>query len=97
MRLGAAGVERQVDQYRHRHAAGRRAGSGAWRFDTAAPRRHSRLCAEARLTLAEAQLAVVARDALPAAAGGQALIAVCDSHGLDDAVRVLDPWLRARD
>jgi hypothetical protein len=29
-----------------------------WRFDIASPRWHARLCAEARLTLAEAQLAV---------------------------------------
>ena len=47
-----------------------------WRFDTAAPRWHGRLCAEARLTLTEAQLAVAALDALAgpgAVAGGQAL------------------------
>jgi hypothetical protein len=71
-----------------------------WRFDTAAPRWHSRLCAEARLTLAEAQLAVSALDALPgpgAVAGGQALVGICDAHGLEDAVRVLDAWLNARD
>jgi hypothetical protein len=40
------------------------------------------------LTLAEAQLAVSALDALPgpdAVDGGQALVAICDSHGLDDA------------
>jgi hypothetical protein len=35
-----------------------------WRFDTAAPRWHARLCEEARLTLADAQLAVSALDAL---------------------------------
>jgi hypothetical protein len=69
-------------------------------FDTAAPRWHGRLCAEARLTLTEAQLAVAALDALPGAgalAGGQALVAICDAHGLDDAVGVLDGWLSARD
>ena len=71
-----------------------------WRFDTAAPRWHARLCAEARLTLTEAQLAVSALDALAgpgARAGGQALVALCDSHGLDDASGVLDAWLNARD
>jgi hypothetical protein len=70
-----------------------------WRFETAAPRWHARLCAEARLTLPEAQLAVSALDALGgpgAVAGGQALVAICGAHGLDDAVGVLDAWLGAR-
>jgi hypothetical protein len=31
-----------------------------WRFETAAPRWHARLCDEARLTLVEAQLAISA-------------------------------------
>jgi hypothetical protein len=35
-----------------------------WRFETAAPRWHALLCAEARLTLAEAQFAVPALNAL---------------------------------
>jgi hypothetical protein len=67
-----------------------------WRFEKAAPRWHARLCAEARLTLPEAQLALAALQALagPGAVGrGQALIAICDGHGLDDAVSVLDAWL----
>jgi hypothetical protein len=71
-----------------------------WRFDTAAPRWHARLCAEARLTLTEAQLAVAALDAMSgpsATAGGQALVAICSTHGLDDAVGVLDEWLTGRD
>ncbi len=71
-----------------------------WRFDTAAPRWHFWLCAEARLTLPEADLAVAALAALPgpgAIAGGQALVGICDTHGLDDAVGVLDSWLSARD
>ena len=71
-----------------------------WRFETAAPRWHARLCAEARLTLTEAQLAIAALDALAgpsAAAGGQALVGICDTHGIDDAVNVLDAWLSARD
>jgi hypothetical protein len=71
-----------------------------WRFETAAPRWHARLCHEARLTLAEAHLAVAALDALAgpgAVAGGQALVGICDAHGLDDAMSVLDGWLSARD
>jgi hypothetical protein len=70
-----------------------------WRFERAAPRWHARLCAEARLTLAEAQLAVSALDALAgpgAVAGGHALIALCDVHGLEDVSGVLDIWLNGR-
>ena len=70
-----------------------------WRFDTAAPRWHGRLCAEARLTLTEAQLAVAALEVMSgpsAVAGGQALVTICDRHGLDDAVAVLSRWLDAR-
>jgi hypothetical protein len=69
-------------------------------FEKAAPRWHARLCNEARLTLPEAQLALSALHALRgcgAVGGGQALVAICDSHGLDDAVGVLDTWLNARD
>jgi hypothetical protein len=71
-----------------------------WRFETAAPRWHARLCAEARLTLPEAQLALSAVHALggPGAVGaGQALVGICDVHRLDDVVRVLDTWLNARE
>jgi hypothetical protein len=71
-----------------------------WRFEAAAPRWHARLCAEARLTLPEAHLALAALDALTgpgAVGGGQALVAVCGAHGLDDAVGVLDAWLDARE
>jgi hypothetical protein len=71
-----------------------------WWFEKAAPRWHARLCAEARLTLAEAQLALAALHALagPGAVGGvQALVAVCDSHGLDGAAGVLESWLNARE
>jgi hypothetical protein len=63
-----------------------------WRFHTAAPRWHSRLCAEARLTM-EAQLALAALQALGgpgAIAGGQALTALCAVHRLNDAAGVLD-------
>ena len=68
-----------------------------WRFQTAAPRWHGRLCAETRLTIEEAQLALGSLDALGgpgAAAGGQALAAICATHGLDDSVVVLDAWLQ---
>jgi hypothetical protein len=71
-----------------------------WRFETAAPRWHARLCDEARLTLAETQLALSALHALarPGAVGGaQGLVAVCSAHGLDDAVGALDAWLDAYD
>ena len=65
-----------------------------WRLETAAPRWHARLCDETPLTLAEAQLAVSPLDALAgpgAVAAGQALIATCDLHGLDDAVGCCAP------
>ena len=71
-----------------------------WRFETAAPRWHARLCAEARLTLPESHLALAALQALSgpsARGGGQALLAVCSAHGLDDAVGVLGAWLDAQD
>jgi hypothetical protein len=70
-----------------------------WRFE-AAPRWHARLCAEARLTLPESQLALAALQALAgpgAVGGGRALVAVCSAHGLDDAVGVLDGWLDSHD
>jgi hypothetical protein len=70
-----------------------------WRFEAAAPHWQARLCAEARLTLPEAQLALAALHALSgpgAVGGGQALVAVCSAHGLDDAVDVLDAWLDAQ-
>jgi hypothetical protein len=70
-----------------------------WRFETAAPRWHARLCEETRLTLAEAQLALSALHALGGAglsAGGQALTAICGVHGLDDA-GVVNAWLDARE
>ena len=69
-----------------------------WRYHTAAPRWHSRLCAEARLTIEEAQFALAALQALGGpggSAGAQALTAICGVHGLDDAAGVLDTWLDA--
>jgi hypothetical protein len=71
-----------------------------WRFEAVAPRWHARLCDEARRTLPEAGLALAALQALAgqgAVGGGQALIAICDGHGLDDAVGVLDAWLNTRE
>ena len=56
-----------------------------WRHDTAAPRWLARLCAEARLTMTETQLAVAALDALAgpsAVAGGQALAGICDAPSM---------------
>jgi hypothetical protein len=67
-----------------------------WRFEKAAPRWHARLCAEAQLTLPEAQPALAALQALAGpgvVGGGQALVSMCEAHGLDDAVSVLDAWL----
>jgi hypothetical protein len=46
------------------------------------------------------QLAVSALDALAgpgAAGGGQALVAICSTHGLDGAVEVMDTWLTAHE
>jgi hypothetical protein len=68
-----------------------------WRYEKAAPRWHARLCDEAQLTLPEAQLALGALHTPGAVGGGQALVAVCSAHGLDDAVGVLDAWLDAHD
>ena len=71
-----------------------------WRCQTAAPRWHGRLCAEARLTVEEAQLALAALHALAgpgAGAGGQALTALCAAHRLDDSARVLERWQKAHD
>jgi hypothetical protein len=62
-----------------------------WRFESAAPRWHGRPCDEARLTLREAQLALASLQALcgpGAVGGGQALVAVCDAHGLEDAATI---------
>jgi hypothetical protein len=70
------------------------------RFEQAAPRRHARLCHEARLTLPEAQLALAALEAVAgpgAVCGRQALVAICDMHGLNEVVGVLNTWLNARE
>jgi hypothetical protein len=70
-----------------------------WRFEAAAPRWHARLCSEAPLTLSDAQLGLAALHALRgpgAEAGGRALVAICRTHGLNDAVGVLEAWLNIR-
>jgi hypothetical protein len=69
------------------------------RFDRAVPRWHARLCSEHRLSSGEAQLALAALNALPGPgveAAVQSLAALCDAHGLRQAVRVLETWLAAR-
>jgi hypothetical protein len=69
------------------------------RFDRAVPRWHARLCTERRLSAGEAQLALGALNALPgtgALGGAQALAAVCELHGLDREVQVLERWIDAQ-
>jgi hypothetical protein len=69
------------------------------RFDRAAMRWHRRLCADARLPLTDANLALtglIAMGRRPDGAGGHAVLAVCDAHGLDDAAAVLERWMDAR-
>jgi hypothetical protein len=66
------------------------------RFDRGVPRWHARLCTEGRLSAAEAQLALAALNALPGAAGStaaHALAALCEAHGLDREVRVVENWI----
>ena len=67
-----------------------------WRFDIAASRWHGRLCTEARLTLEEAQLALAGLHALGgpgATAGAEALSLLCERHGLNDSMEVLNRWV----
>jgi hypothetical protein len=69
------------------------------RYDRAVPRWHARLCTERRLSAGEAQLALAALSALPgtgAVGAAQALAAVCELHGLDKEVRVIEAWLDDR-
>jgi hypothetical protein len=70
------------------------------RFDRGVPRWHARLCSEQRLSSGEAQLALAALNALPGpgvVSGAQALAAVCDVHGLEREVRVLERWIDAQE
>jgi hypothetical protein len=69
------------------------------RYDRAVPRWHARLCTERRLSAGEAQLALAALSALPgtgAVGAAQALAAVCELHGLNKEVRVIEAWLDDR-
>lgn len=70
------------------------------RFERAAVRWHARLCREASgLTIDESALALSALRALPGRggeAGGQALVSLCQAHGLERAVTRLEDWLERR-
>jgi hypothetical protein len=66
------------------------------RFVRGAVRVHARICADANLTLEEAQLALAALDALRgpgSVSGASALLAVCEERGLAAEARVLRDWL----
>jgi hypothetical protein len=66
------------------------------RFVRGAVRVHARLCAEANLTLEEAQLVLAALDALRgpgSVSGASALMVVCEERGLAAESRVLRDWL----
>ncbi len=65
------------------------------RYDRAALRWHARLCAEAKLTFAEAQLALAALQTLPAA-GADALLELCELHGQAAVAVVLEAWIGSR-
>jgi hypothetical protein len=69
------------------------------RFDRGVPRWHARLCTARRLSAAEAQLALAALNALPGPAvisAAQSLAALCEHHGLDREVQVLELWIDGR-
>ena len=68
------------------------------RFVRGAVRVHARLCAEANLSLEEAQLVLAALDAMRgpgSVSGASALLAVCEEHGLTGEANVLRDWLGA--
>jgi hypothetical protein len=68
------------------------------RFDRGVPRWHARLCGERRLSTGEAQLALAALGALPGAgaiSAAHALSSLCEQHGLEQEVRVLERWIDA--
>jgi hypothetical protein len=63
------------------------------RYERAAVRWHSRLCAEARLSLTDASLAMAALMVIASTrpvSGFQALAGLAESYGLDDVVSLLD-------
>jgi hypothetical protein len=66
------------------------------RYERACVRWHARWCLEVRPRPDEAGLALAALRALPGPArdaGGEALVELLESRGLDDAARVLGGWL----
>ena len=69
------------------------------RFEKAAVRWHALLCFEHRLSPDESQLALAALNALGGRSGtsaGHSLAAVCELHGLEEEVRVLENWVEQR-
>ena len=70
------------------------------RYERAIVRWHVRFCLEVRgIGAGEAQLALAALRALSGPsheAGGRALIALCQAHGLTEAGEVLERWLSQR-
>jgi hypothetical protein len=65
------------------------------RFELAALRWHARLCREARLSLPEATVALAGLSALTSGkleAGAHALLAVCESRGLEETAATLEDW-----
>jgi hypothetical protein len=69
------------------------------RYELAALRWHARLCREARLSLADATIALAALGALAGAraeSATQALLGVLDSYGLEEAGNTLEAWGKSR-
>ena len=70
------------------------------RYERAIVRWHGRFCLEVRgVGAGEAQLALAALRALSGPgreAGGRALVALCQAHGLTEAGDVLERWLSQR-
>jgi hypothetical protein len=70
------------------------------RYGRAAARWHARFCLEvAGIDLAEAGTVLALLGGLTGAsqvAAAQALASVCETHGLDAAVRAIDDWLGPR-
>ncbi len=70
------------------------------RYEVAALRWHARLCREARLSLAEAAIALAALSALGGGrvkSGAQALLGISDSHGLHETANALEAWIAQRE
>jgi hypothetical protein len=71
--------------------------SDAARYERAALRWHARLCREVRgLSIDEAALSLAALRALPgpaAEAAANAILLICERHGIADAAAWLESWL----